>query len=49
MTKKWQIEAKPTWHHFGERINWFIPKKRKEKEKKSSHRKTHDLENQDAS
>jgi len=24
--KKWQIEAKPTWHHFGEKINWFRPK-----------------------
>jgi hypothetical protein len=21
-TKKWQIEAKPTWHHFEGKINW---------------------------
>jgi hypothetical protein len=24
--KKWQIEAKPTWHHFGGKFNWFRPK-----------------------
>jgi hypothetical protein len=23
--KKWQIQAKPTWHHFGGKINWFRP------------------------
>jgi hypothetical protein len=21
----WQIEAKPTWHYFGGKINWFKP------------------------
>jgi hypothetical protein len=26
-TKKWQIEAKPTWHLFWREINWFRPKK----------------------
>jgi hypothetical protein len=25
--KNWPIEAKPTWHHFGGKINWFGPKK----------------------
>jgi hypothetical protein len=25
-TKKWQIEAKPTWHYFWGKINWFRPK-----------------------
>jgi hypothetical protein len=24
---KCQIEAKPTWHHFGDKINWFRAKK----------------------
>jgi hypothetical protein len=30
--KKWQIEAKPTCHHFGGKINWFELKKRAKKE-----------------
>jgi hypothetical protein len=29
-TKKWQIEAKPTWHQFGGKVNCFGPKKMKE-------------------
>jgi hypothetical protein len=29
MTKNWKIEAKPTWHHFGGKINWFGPLKKK--------------------
>jgi hypothetical protein len=28
-TKKWQIKAKFTWHHFGGKINWFEPQKKK--------------------
>jgi hypothetical protein len=39
-----QIEAKPTWHHFGGKINWFGPTK-----EKRLPRRAHDLENQDAS
>jgi hypothetical protein len=35
-TKIFQIEAKPTWHNFGGKINWFIPKKKKGAKKKSS-------------
>jgi hypothetical protein len=27
-TKKWLIEAKPIWHNFGGKINWFGPKER---------------------
>jgi hypothetical protein len=27
-TKKWQMQAKPTWHHFGGKINWLRPKKK---------------------
>jgi hypothetical protein len=27
-TKKWQIEAKLTWHLFGGEINWFGPERR---------------------
>jgi hypothetical protein len=45
-TKKWQIKAKPTWHHFGEKINWFEPKKKKKK--KELKRRTYDLKDQDA-
>jgi hypothetical protein len=26
-TKKWQMQAKPTWHHFGGKINWLRPEK----------------------
>ncbi len=29
-TKKWQIKAKPTWHHFWGKINWFKPQQKKE-------------------
>jgi hypothetical protein len=39
----WQFEAKHTWHHFGEKMNWFIPKKKELK------RRAHGLENEDAS
>jgi hypothetical protein len=42
-TKKWQIEAKPTWHHFGGKMNRFTPTK-----KRAQMREAHDLENQDA-
>jgi hypothetical protein len=42
--QKWQIEAKPTWHYFEVKINWFEPK-----EKRSYKGKAHDLKNQDAS
>jgi hypothetical protein len=28
-TKKWQIEAKPTCHQFGKKINWFKWQKEK--------------------
>ncbi len=31
-TKKWQIKAKPICHHFGEKINWFICKKKDKNE-----------------
>jgi hypothetical protein len=41
-TKKWQIQAKPTWHHFGEKMNWFRPQKR-------AQMRAHGLENQDVS
>jgi hypothetical protein len=34
--KKWQNEAKPTWHHFGQKINWFRPPKEKELKGESS-------------
>jgi hypothetical protein len=27
--KSGKIEAKPTWHHFGVKINWFEPKKKR--------------------
>jgi hypothetical protein len=40
-TKKWQIMAKPTWHHFGRKINWFTQEKKK--------KRAHDLEDQDVS
>jgi hypothetical protein len=29
--KSGKIEAKPTWHHFGVKINWFEPKKKRKK------------------
>ncbi len=29
-SKKWQLQAKPTWHHFRGKINWSEPKKKKE-------------------
>jgi hypothetical protein len=35
-TKKWQIEAKLTWHHFEGKINLSEPKKRKMAKKESS-------------
>jgi len=41
-TKKWQIEAKLTWHQFGRKINWFGPKKSIKKLKGEAH----GLENQ---
>jgi len=49
--KKWQIEAKLKWPHFGRKINWFQPKKKLEKKKKkaSYKRRAHDLKTQDAS
>lgn len=28
----WQFEVKHTWHHFREKMKWFIPKKRGQKE-----------------
>jgi hypothetical protein len=31
-TKKWQIKAKLTWHHFGGKINWFQRKEKKKRE-----------------
>jgi len=34
--KKWQIKAKPTWHHLENKINWFEQKKKKIKKKESS-------------
>jgi hypothetical protein len=34
-TKKWQIEAKPTWHLFWSQNNWFRPKN-------SAKRRAHD-------
>jgi len=42
-TKKWQIEAKPTWQGtcLGEKINWFGPKN-------SAERRAPDLENQES-
>jgi hypothetical protein len=45
MAKKWQIEAKPTWHHFARKINWF----RLQTKKKRAQRRAHDMETQDAS
>jgi hypothetical protein len=30
-TKRWQIEAKPTWHYFRGKINWFRPKTKSSK------------------
>jgi len=27
-TEEWQIEAKPTWHHFGGEINCFGPQRK---------------------
>ncbi len=43
-TKKWQTKAKPTWHHFVGKINWFgAPPK------KGLKRRACDLKNQDAS
>jgi hypothetical protein len=30
-TQKWIIEAKPTWHHFEGKINWFKPQIKKTK------------------
>jgi len=40
--KKWQIEAKPTWHCSGGKINLLRPKIR-------AQRRSNDLEDQDAS
>jgi len=36
MTGEWQIPAKPTWHHFGGKINWFGPRKKKRAKLESS-------------
>jgi hypothetical protein len=43
---KWQIEAKPTWHHFGGKFNWFRPKTKTKR--KGAQMKACDSENQDA-
>ncbi len=43
-TKKWQIKAKSTWHHFGVKFIGSNPQR-----KKSLKRRAHDLKNQDAS
>jgi hypothetical protein len=40
--KKWQIEAKPTWHNLEGKSIGSYPKK-----KKKAQRKAHDLENKD--
>jgi hypothetical protein len=42
--KRWQIQAKSTWHHFGEKINPFKPKK-----KKKLKMRARDLKNQHTS
>jgi len=47
--------AKPTWHYFGGKINWFTLKKekekkeKKEKKKKKLSKRAQGLENQDGS
>ncbi len=45
--KSGKIKAKPTWHHFGGKINWFRPKEGRKK-KTQAQKRAHDLENQDA-
>jgi hypothetical protein len=42
--KKWQMQAKPTWHHYGGKINWLRPPKNELKRGRAW-----DLKNQDAS
>ncbi len=42
------MEAEPTWHHFGGKINWFKRSNQKQKNLAGS-RRAHELKNQDAS
>jgi len=34
--QKWQIKAKPTWHHLEGKINWFGLKKKKKRAQNES-------------
>jgi hypothetical protein len=50
--KKWQIKAKPKWHHFGEKMNCvelLSPPSLAPKRKEELQRKARDSKNQDAS